>query len=212
MDIRRMVLAQGACDTRPMDIDATVPAHVPVADRAPDRDFTSSLDAIDAAPKDTGRLEGIVVRPSVERRRTVDEAEIDLGLGVLGDCWRTRGSTSSADGSARPDCQVTLISTRVLAAIEPDRSRWPLSGDQLHVDLDLSQANLPPGTRLAIGGAELEVTAEPHLPCAKFSARFGSDALRWINSPVGRDHRMRGVNTRVVRGGTVRVGDEVRKA
>jgi MOSC domain-containing protein YiiM len=104
------------------------------------------------------------------------------------------------------------MSTRVLAAVEPDRARWPLAGDQLLVDADLSMANLPPGTRIAVGEAVLEVSETPHTGCAKFSARFGSDALRWINSPVGRELRMRGVNARVVRGGTVRVGDVLRKA
>ena len=104
------------------------------------------------------------------------------------------------------------MSTRVLAAIEPDPSRWPLAGDQLLVDADLSVATLPPGTHLAIGEAVLEVSETPHTGCAKFSARFGSDALRWINSPVGRSLRMRGMNARVVRGGTVRVGDTLRRA
>lgn len=195
-----------------MQIDATVPAHVPVAERGPDRDFTPSLATIEAAPKAVGRLEGIVLRPTRETRRTVDETELDLERGVVGDNWLERGSSSSPDGSARLDSQVTLISTRVLAAIEPDPSRWPLAGDQLMVDFDLSLENLPIGARIAIGEAVLEASPAPHTGCAKFSARFGSDALKWINSPLGRDLRMRGMNAMVVRGGTVRVGDEVRKA
>ena len=194
-----------------MEIDATVPAHVPVADRAPDRDFLPSLPSIEAAPKAVGRLDGIVLRPAVDVRVTVDEAELDPDLGVVGDSWLDRGSSSTPNGSARPDCQVTLISTRVLAAIEPDRSRWPLAGDQLLVDLDLSIENLPPGTRLQVGEAVLEVSEQPHTGCAKFSARFGSDALKWINSPLGRELRMRGMNTTIVQGGAVRIGEEVRK-
>jgi hypothetical protein len=193
-----------------MHIDAAVPAHVPVAQRAPDRDFAPSLPVVEAAPRDVGRLAGIVVRPTVETRRTVEEAEVDVELGVIGDCWLARGSSSTPDRSARLDSQVTLISIRVLAAIEPDEARWPLAGDQLYVDLDLSQENLPPGSRLQIGDALLEVTREPHIGCSKFSARFGSDALRWTNTGRGRELRMRGMNTQVVRGGTVRVGDEVR--
>jgi hypothetical protein len=193
-------------------MDAAVPAHIPVADRAADRDFAPSLAVVEAAPTEVGRLEGIVVRPTVETRRTVEEAAVDVDLGVVGDCWLERGSSSTPDHSARLDSQVTLISTRVLAAIEPDPSRWPLAGDQLYVDLDLSQENLPPGTRLEIGSALLEVTPEPHIGCSKFSARFGSDALRWTNTPRGRELRMRGMNTQVIRGGSVRVGDEVRVA
>ena len=109
------------------------------------------------------------------------------------------------------DAQLTVISTRLLAAIEPDRERWPLAGDQLYVDLDLSVENLPAGSRLAIGSAVIEVSETPHTGCAKFSARFGGDALRWINSTTGRAHRMRGLNARIVTAGTVRVGDTVRK-
>ncbi len=195
--------------TRAPIIDAAVPAHVPVADRMPDRDFTPLLASVEAAPRDAGRLEALVVRPTRETRQVVDEAQIDVDLGVVGDCWLQRGSSSTPDGSARLDSQVTLINTRVLAAIEPDRSRWPLAGDQLYVDLDLSIENLPAGSRLRIGDAVLEVTPEPHVGCAKFSARFGSDALKWTNTRRGRELRMRGVNTQVVRSGSIRVGDEV---
>lgn len=193
-------------------IDAAVPAHVPVAERAPNRDFTPSLPAIEAAPKAVGRLEGIVVRPTRETRRVVDETELDPELGVVGDNWLERGSSSSPDGSARLDSQVTLISTRVLAAIEPDAARWPLAGDQLLVDFDLSLENLPIGAQVHVGDAVLEVSPAPHTGCAKFSARFGSDALKWINSPLGRSLRMRGMNAIVVRPGSIRVGDAIRKA
>ena len=194
-----------------MEIDAAVPAHVPVAERATDRDFAPSLPIVEAAPRTVGRLEAIVVRPTRETRRTADEAELDPELGVVGDNWLARGSSSSPDGSAQLDSQVTLISTRVLAAIEPDPSRWPLAGDQLYVDFDLSQENLPIGALLEVGEAVLEVSPAPHVGCAKFSARFGSDALKWTNTQRGRALRMRGMNAMVVRGGTVRVGDAVRK-
>jgi hypothetical protein len=107
--------------------------------------------------------------------------------------------------------QLTLIGTRLLAAIEPDRARWPIAGDQLYVDLDLCEAHLPAGSRLAIGTAVIEVSGEPHTGCAKFSARFGSEALRWINSPTGRAHRLRGLNARVVEAGTIRRGDRIRR-
>jgi hypothetical protein len=191
-------------------IDAALPAHVPVAERGPGRDFAPFLAGVEASPKSVGRLEAIVLRPTRETRLPVDTAEIDLERGVVGDSWFERGSSSTPDGSARIDSQITLISTRVLAAIEPDPARWPLAGDQLYVDLDLSQENLPAGARLAIGDAILEVSPAPHTGCAKFSARFGSDALKWTNTPRGRELRMRGMNAMVVRGGTVRAGDEVR--
>lgn len=191
-------------------IDAAVPAHVPVAERAPDRDFSPFLAHLEASPKDHGRLEGLVIRPTRETRQVVDEARVDVERGVVGDNWLARGSSSSPDGAARLDSQVTLINTRMLAAIEPDESRWPLAGDQLYVDLDLSLENLPIGARLTVGDVILEVSPEPHTGCAKFSARFGSDALKWTNSPRGRELRMRGMNATVIRGGVIRVGDELR--
>ena len=104
------------------------------------------------------------------------------------------------------------MSTRVLAAIEPDPSRWPLAGDQVYVDLDLSIENLPPGTRLAIGDAVAVVSEKPHTGCAKFTERFGSEATRWVNSPTGRELRLRGMCLRVVEKGIVRTGDAVRRA
>ena len=178
----------------------------------PERDFSGQMAHVQSAPRDTGTVGGIVLRPGPDRRVVVDEVELDPADGVVGDDWRVRGNSSTPDGSANPESQVTLMSTRVLAAIEPDRARWPLAGDQLLVDFDLSVEHLPTGTRILVGEAELRISAKPHTGCAKFSARFGSDALRWINSPEGRELRLRGVNARVVRGGRARIGDPVRKA
>jgi MOSC domain-containing protein YiiM len=173
--------------------------------------FDRYLERVQGAPREEGRLELIVRRPAVDRREKVPEAVLDEELGLVGDSWLARGSRHTEDGSADPECQLTLISTRVLEAIEPDRARWPLAGDQLYVDLDLSVDGLRAGSRLAIGSAVVQVSEKPHTGCAKFSARFGSEALRWTNSPVGRAHRMRGLNARIVAGGTIRVGDAIRR-
>ncbi len=175
-------------------------------------DLDAHLPDVQAAPADRGRVELIVRRPAVDQREVLTEALLDPDVGLVGDGWLARGSGSTPDGSANPDAQLTLISVRVLEAIEPDRSRWPLAGDQVYVDLDLRLDRLPAGSQLAIGTeAVIEVSEPPHTGCAKFSARFGSDALRWINSPTGRAHRMRGLNARVVVGGTIRPGDEIRR-
>jgi MOSC domain len=173
--------------------------------------FDRSLPDIEAAPRDHGRLEMIVRRPNVDAREVVAEADLDPDLGLVGDSWLERGSRSMPDGSADRAAQITVVNVRVMRAIEPDRTRWPLAGDQLYVDLDLSVEQLPAGTRLAIGTAVIEVSEAPHTGCAKYSARFGSDALRWINAPTGRAHRMRGMNASIVTGGTVKVGDAVRR-
>jgi MOSC domain-containing protein YiiM len=104
------------------------------------------------------------------------------------------------------------MNARVAALLAGPPDAWSAAGDQLYVDLDLGEANLPAGTRLAIGDAVLEVSAAPHTGCAKFSGRFGVDALRFVSTPEGRELRLRGMNTRVVRGGTIALGDVVTKA
>jgi hypothetical protein len=163
------------------------------------------------SPRDSGLVELIVRRPAVEEREIVEEAELDLAEGLVGDCWRSRGSKHTPDGSAHPDAQITLMNSRVAALVAGERERWALAGDQLYVDLDLSGKNLPSGTRLAIGSAVLEVTAQPHTGCGKFVRRFGVDAQKLVNSAVGRELNLRGVNAKVVSGGTVRQGDEIRR-
>jgi MOSC domain-containing protein YiiM len=185
-----------------------------IAERIEDRgrDFSPFRAGIQASPRDLGTLRALVRRPDRDRREILSEVELSTVEGVVGDNWLTRGSSRTPDGSANPDSQVTLMSVRVLAAIEPDESRWHLGGDQLLVDFDLSLEHLPIGTHFLVGDTELVVSADPHTGCAKFSARFGSDALRWVNGPEGREGRYRGVNARVVRGGIVRVGDEIRRA
>ena len=134
----------------------------------------------------------------------LDEAELDLEQGLVGDRW---WDGKPVDTSA----QLTVMSVRALEQIEPDRSRWPLAGDQLYVDLDLAHETLPAGTRLEIGSAVIEVTEAPHTGCGKFTARFGSDATRLVNSKDGRRLRLRGMNARVVEPGRVRVGDPIRR-
>jgi hypothetical protein len=171
----------------------------------------AGLDEIRRSPKDDGRVELIVCRPAVEQRRVLSEGTLDTVEGLVGDCWRTRGSSSTADGSANPDTQLTLMNARSAALVAIDPERRQLAGDQLFVDLDLSVDNLPPGSRLRVGEATIEITAVPHRGCGKFQARFGTDALKFVNSPVGRRLNLRGVNARIVAGGIVRPGDAVSK-
>jgi len=197
-------------DTNPTNPANPAPTETPI--KTPARDLDWHLDFVLGSPRDAAPLELIVARPGPGEREILDEAVLDPANGVVGDTWLARGSRSTPDRSADPAAQLTLMSTRVLAAIEPDRARWPLAGDQLYLDLDLSAENLPAGTRLTIGTAVLEVSALPHTGCAQFSARFGADALRWISTKTGLGARMRGMYVRVVNGGTVRVGDVVRKA
>jgi len=174
-------------------------------------ELAAALDEIRSSPASAGTVELIVRRPAEDEREVLDEGMLDLDEGLVGDAWRRRGSSRSPDGSANPDAQLTLMNARAAAVITGSPERWPLAGDQLYVDLDLSVDNLPAGTRLAVGDAVVEVTADPHTGCAKFSARFGTEALKFVNKSPGRELRLRGVNARVVTPGAVRSGDTISK-
>lgn len=171
----------------------------------------AGLDVIRAAPKHEGLVEMVVRRPREGEREVLQEGILDPTVGLVGDDWLPRASRKAADGVPSPATQLTLMSARVIDLLAGDRSRWPLAGDQLYVDLDLTQENLPPGTQLRVGEATIEVTDVPHTGCAKFTERFGSAAIRFVNSPSGRAMRLRGLNARVVEPGIVRPGDPIRK-
>jgi len=153
----------------------------------------------------------ISCRPKKNEREVLAEGQLDPAQGLIGDNWKARGSRSAADGMANPEMQLNVMNARAIALIAQDLSRWALAGDQLYVDFDLSEANVPPGTRLAIGTAVIEVTAPPHLGCKKFSARFGPDATKFVNSSEGKQLHLRGVNAKVVQPGKISGGDKVKK-
>jgi hypothetical protein len=184
---------------------STVAKHLCTAE------LEAGLDDIRKSPADGGTVELIVCRPAVDQREVLDEAVLEAGVGLVGDTWAVRGSSCTADGSSHPDMQLTLMNARSAMLVADDPDRRMLAGDQFYVDLDIGVANLPPGTRLALGSAVVEVTDQPHLGCEKFGARFGKDAWRFVNSRVGRELRLRGANTRIISSGTVRTGDRVHK-
>jgi hypothetical protein len=178
---------------------------------APLTALEDGLDTVYLAPKDTGTVELIVRRPAEDEREVVAGARLDAIEGLVGDSWHMRPNSRHEDGSPRPDTQLTLVNARAAALVAGGRDRWALAGDQLFVDLDLSHANLPPGTGLRVGSAVLEVTDEPHNGCGKFARRFGVDALKFVNSERGRELNLRGIYARIVTGGTIRTGDTIRK-
>ena len=178
-----------------------------VRDHLTTEHLEAGLEHIRQSPADGGPLLMIVRRPDTDEREVVEEAALDVDVGLVGDNWKARGSPRTPDGKANPEAQITMMNSRLLALLAQSEERWPLAGDQLVIDMDLSVDNLPPGTRLSIGSAMVEISAKPHTGCEKFEDRFGRDALRFIGTPMGRSLRLRGVNTRVVRSGTIRVGD-----
>jgi len=175
------------------------------------QELKAGLPRIRQSPTDVGSLDLIVVRPGVNERNILTEGTLDLTLGLQGDTWKTRGSSKTADGLANPDAQITIMNSRAIQLVAGSKDQWPQAGDQLFIDLDLGRENLPSGTQLEIGSAVVEVTPPPHTGCHKFAARFGPDATKLVNSPEGRQLNLRGINAKVVKPGTVRVGDYVRK-
>jgi hypothetical protein len=171
----------------------------------------AGLDEIRQSPRDEGLLNLIVRRPLVGEREILNEGELSVVEGLVGDSWKDRASTRTTDGSPHPDMQLNIMNSRVVALLAQERSRWHLAGDQLFIDLDLSAENLPPGTRLRIGSAQIEVTNQPHTGCQKFVSRFGFEAMKFVNSPLGKELHLRGINARVVNAGVIRVGDVVKK-
>ena len=174
-------------------------------------ELEAALDHLRQAPKDDGLLQLIVRRPRVDEREVIEEAVLDPVLGLIGDDWHVRGSRRTPDGSAHPEMQINIMNARVTALVAQEKERWALAGDQLYIDMDLSKENLPAGSRIAVGPAVLEVSPLPHTGCHKFVSRFGLDAMKFVNSEVGKQLCLRGINAKVIQGGVVKVGHTARK-
>ena len=174
-------------------------------------ELESALDHLRDSPKDDGVVHLIVRRPRVDEREVIEEAELDPVNGLLGDNWYVRGSSKTADGGPHPDMQINIMNARVADLVSQDKGRWSLAGDQFFIDMDLSKENLPAGSRIAIGSAVLEVSPLPHTGCHKFVARFGVDAMKFVNSVVGKELCLRGINAKVVQAGVVRLGASAKK-
>lgn len=175
------------------------------------QELEAALDHLREAPKDEGVLQLIVCRPGVDQRKVLDEAELDPLKGLIGDNWVVRGSSRTPDGSPHPEMQINIMNSRVTALVAQDKERWPLAGDQLYIDMDLSKENLPAGARIQVGSAVLEVSPLPHTGCHKFVSRFGIEAMKFVNSTEGKRLCLRGINAKVVQAGVVKVGQVAKK-
>ena len=174
-------------------------------------ELEAGLDHIRQSPKDEGVLQLIVRRPQVDKREVLNEGELHISEGLVGDSWIMRGSSRTSDGSSHPDMQLNIMNARAIALVAGDKDRWQLAGDQLYIDIDLSDENLPAGSRLALGTAVIEVSPQPHTGCQKFLLRFGRDAVKFVNSAIGKELHLRGINAKIVQSGTIHVGDVARK-
>lgn len=167
--------------------------------------LAAGLGTVLDSPQDDGLVEMLIVRPAEDQRSTPDRVEVSAELGVHGDRW------SSGPAREYPDTQITLMNSRLLDLVAGGRDRWPLAGDNMIVDLDLSHANLATGQKLRVGSSVLEITEMPHTGCSKFSGRFGVDALRFVNLGQGKELRLRGIYARVAQPGVIAVGDRLVK-
>jgi MOSC domain-containing protein YiiM len=174
-------------------------------------ELEAGLAEITQSPQDNGRLAMIVGRPQEDERTVMETAELSVNEGLVGDNWLPRGSRHTPDGSAHPDAQIAIMNARAIQLIAQDQSRWSLAGDQLFMDLDLRDENLPPGQKLQVGTAVLEITAQPHNGCKKFATRFGKDSMIFANSEPGKAWHIRGIYARVVQSGQIQTGDTIRK-
>lgn len=164
----------------------------------------AQMDQLAKSPQDLGLLECIVLRLPDEQRATPQEAEVSPNGGLDGDRW-------ARPNSPNPSAQISVMNSRFLRIIAGDSARMPLAGDNLLVDLDLSEENLPAGTQLQIGTATFEVTALPHTGCQKFQRRYGKDALDVVNADAYKTQRLRGLFIRTIQAGKIQVGDSIRK-
>lgn len=174
-------------------------------------EIKARLDWVLAAPGDAGCVESLVIRPAVNQRESLPQVQFSPQQGVAGDNWLTSCWKKLPDGKSDPEVQVAIMNARMIEVLTEDKTFWPLAGDQLFVDFDLSVANLAVGDRLHVGESVLEITAEPHRGCSKFKKRFGPDALAFVNSAQGDAHRLRGVYAKIVTAGVVRVGDAIER-
>jgi hypothetical protein len=175
------------------------------------QELEAALNHLRETPRDEGVLHLIVCRPDVDQRTILNEAELDPFKGLIGDNWIVRASSKTSDGSPHPEMQINIMNSRVTALVAQDKERWPLAGDQLYIDMDLSKENLPAGARIQVGSAVLEVSSLPHTGCHKFVSRFGADAMKFVNSAVGKQLCLRGINAKVVQAGVVKVGQVAKK-
>ncbi len=171
-------------------------------------EIKAGLPEVLASPKDNGLVRAIIIRPASGERRDVETCDISLQGGMHGDHWAKGCWKTTEDGSPDPDVQICFMNARFLNLIAVERSNWAPAGDNLNIDMDISPSNLPPGTRLAIGSAIIEITDTPHNGCAKFIERYGRYACVYVNTGEGKQLRMRGIYGRLVQDGRVNAGDQ----
>ncbi len=174
-------------------------------------EILDGLEKVRKSPPNNGLLEAIVIRPGSEQRLSLKQCRLSPEGGTEGDAWARGCWLKLPDGRPHPDVQICIMNSRMIDLVAGDKDRWELAGDNLFVDLNLSRENLQAGQLLSIGECVIEITEQSHNGCSKFSQRFGPSALKVVNSPIGKELRLRGIYAKVIKAGDVRVGDEITK-
>jgi hypothetical protein len=170
-------------------------------------ELESAWASLPPAPRAAGSVRALCVRREPGVHDSPDAVQVGVQDGVAGDRWSFGWQARDPERTA----QVTLMNAAVAELVAAGRHPLHEAGDNIVVDFDISAEHLPVGSRIRVGEAVLEVSEVPHTGCSKFAARFGQDALRWVNWRHWRARRLRGMNCRVVSGGTVRVGDVIER-
>jgi MOSC domain-containing protein YiiM len=174
-------------------------------------EILDGLTEVRRSPQDKGLLEAIVIRPGSEERLSLQRCRLSPEGGTEGDAWARGCWLKLPDGRPHPDVQICIMNSRMIDLVAGNRDRWELAGDNLIVDLDLSRENLGAGQLLSIGECVIEITEQSHNGCSKFSQRFGPSALKVVNSPTGKELRLRGIYAKVIKAGDIHVGDLITK-
>ena len=164
-------------------------------------ELEAGLAALPAAPKDSGRVVLLLRKGDGGLRETPDSIQASVEKGFPGDAWGRQADRT-------PVAQLAVMQ-RDVAELIANSQPLTLFGDNLILELDLSAANLPIGSRVRAGSVVFEVTPMPHDGCKKFRARFGDDAVRFVSKPALRHRNLRGIYLRVIEDGEVRLNDSV---
>ena len=167
-----------------------------------------------SSPRDNGVVKLLVIRPETHVRTLPNAVVVSVEQGVVGDKWEAECTIKLENGKSNPDLQIAIINTKVIKEIAQsdfDMDRLALAGDNIYADLNLCEENMPVGQQIQIGNTLLEVTPFPHFGCKKFSERYSVEDLKVVNSTAGKPQHLRGIYVKVIKNGSISIGESIKK-